>query len=234
LRKSMKRNLITKIILILILLVLIGMFLQLFPIIEGMLYHTDENDIVNQITSIGWRGVPALISLSAFQVIIPVIPAPIIGVVSGLSFGVFGGGVIFLLGFALGNAFVMVFVRELRTAFTGKRKKKNNSTSALKERINKIKRPEIAALLITMIPFVSSLGPYLFTETNIKLRKFILAVTIGNLPSAFLYVYLGQHISDGNHTIVFIIIAVAVVAIIFALIFRKKIMEFIFKSEENF
>jgi uncharacterized membrane protein YdjX (TVP38/TMEM64 family) len=127
----------------------------------------------------------------------------------------------------------MVFVRELRSVFIKRKKVTKNSESALRERVNRIKRPEIVAMFLTLIPFVSSFGPYLFTETNVALKKYIPAVIIGNIPSTFLYVYLGRHISDGNLTTVIIVAILAIAAIICALIFRRQIMDKIFESGEQ-
>ncbi|MCL2367293.1 MAG: VTT domain-containing protein [Oscillospiraceae bacterium] len=201
----------------------------MFPLLRDIVSHIDdESDIVESVNEFGWRGVPALIGLAALQVIFPLIPAPAIGVVTGLSYGVYWGPVIFLSGIALGNLFVVVSVRQLQGLLPHREKKEKKSTDRKKiiskERLEKVKRPEIIAFFLVLLPFVSSVGPYLFAETKISLSKYIIAVIAGSIPSTFMYVFLGDHISKGNYTEVIIIAGIAVVAIVLVLIFRKKLI----------
>jgi len=206
---------------------LIVMVVQLFPLIRDIVEsHGDESSIMEYVTSIGWRGVPALIGLSALQVIIPIIPAPAVGVLSGLSYGIYWGPLIFLAGIALGNLFVVVFVRRLHSLIPSKIKRGSKHKKILsKERIEKIKKPEIAAFFFVLLPWVSSVGPYLFAETKVSLGKYIIAVILGSIPSTIIYVFLGDRIYRGNYTAAIILAAIAVVAVVFILLFRKKIVD---------
>jgi len=101
---------------------------------------------------------------------------------------------------------------------------------ALRERIDKIKKPELVAFFFTLIPFLSSFSAYLFAETKVSIKRYIIAVVLGNIPSAALYMFLGSHISDSNYTYVIVIGSIAVLAIAIALIFRKKLTEKIFET----
>ncbi|MCL2546864.1 MAG: VTT domain-containing protein [Oscillospiraceae bacterium] len=200
---------------------LLAMVVQLFPLIRGIITHTDdETTLVTTVQSFGWRGVPALIGLAALQVIVPIIPAPAVGVLTGLSYGIFFGPFIFLAGVALGNMFVVVSVRQ----FDGLIKAKKTPKNKLKKSHRTIKRPEFAAFLLTLLPWVSSVGPYLFAETKIILWKYIIAVVAGSVPSAVFYVFLGDRISQGSYTTAIVMGAVVAVALAVALIFRKRLM----------
>ena len=211
---------------------LIVMVVQLFPVIEDVFYgRQDESSIVEYIDSFGWRGVPALIGLSALQVIIPLIPAPVVGVVAGLTYGIYLGPFIFLFGIAVGNIFVVVSVRQLGSLLTSRAKQKPKHGNILsKERLEKIKRPEIVVFFLFMIPFLSGVGPYLFAKTKIPLLKYIIAVIAGSIPSTVMYVFLGDRISRGNHTTAIVIAIIAVAVILIALLFRKKIIEKIMRE----
>ncbi|MDR2590588.1 MAG: VTT domain-containing protein [Oscillospiraceae bacterium] len=215
------------IIMVLFLGVLIAMIVQLLPLLTDILSNrNDETSIVSTVDALGWRGPLSLVGLAAIQVIIFLIPAPAIGVLTGLTYGVLWGLLIFLGGVALGNLFVVFFMRKFASLFRSNKKKKikKNNESSLKDKVNRIKRPEIIAFFLFMIPFVSSAGPYLFAETNVKLWKYIVAVVLGTLPTAVLYVFLGNTVSQGNYTSSIVIAAIFVVAIIFILIFRKKLL----------
>ena len=221
-----KQDVLTGIILVVFLCLLLAMVVQSFPLIRDVVTSgEDESGIVAYVNSIGWRGVPALVGLSALQVIIPFIPAPAVGVLTGLSYGVYWGPLIFLSGVALGNVFVMVSVRRLygliapRIKHSAKRKKFLST-----EKLAKMERPEIAAFFLVLIPWVSSLGPYLFAGTKVSLWKYIVAVIAGNIPSTLMYVFLGDRISRGNYTAAIVTGAVAVVVVLFVLVFRKRLM----------
>ncbi|MCL2827475.1 MAG: VTT domain-containing protein [Oscillospiraceae bacterium] len=222
-----KHNIATVISMAALFCLLIVMVVQLFPLIRDMLTHgEDESSIVAYVNSIGWRGVPALIGLSALQAIIIIIPAPAVGVLTGLSYGIYWGPLIFLSGVALGNLFVVVTVRQLHSLIPPRTKQTVKHNKLLsKERLKKIRRPELVAFFLAMIPWLSSAGPYLFAETRVSLGKYMIAVVVGNIPSALIYVFLGDRISRGNYMAAIIIAGIVVIAAVFILVFRKKIME---------
>jgi len=209
------------------LVVVIGILL--FPLVREVITNThDESNIVDFVEAYGARGAPVLVALSTLQVIVPFIPAPAVGVLTGLCYGLFWGPVIFLAGCVLGNLFVFLFVRQLGGIITlhMPHKKHNPKRKKLisKETIEKLKRPEIVAFFLFLIPGPSGMIPYLFAETKISLPKYLAAVIGGSLPSALVYVFLGERISSGNYTVAIIGAAVAVVALLVLLLFRKKIM----------
>jgi len=207
------------------------MVVLLFPLIREVVANThDESNIVDFVEAYGARGAPILVGLSALQVIVPFIPAPAVGILTGLCYGIFWGPAIFLAGCVLGNLFVFVFVRQLSGIFTlhlphRKHKHKPEHKKLIsKETIEKLKRPEIVAFFLFLIPGPSGMIPYLFAETKVSLPKYLAAVVAGSLPSALVYVFLGERISSGNYTTAIIGAAVLVVALLVLLLFRKRIM----------
>ena len=220
------------VLLVLILCTIITMIVQLLPIIEDI-FDKDvaDADIASYVKSIGWRGFPALAGLSALQVIIPVIPAAATGVLTGLCYGLVWGPLIFLGGIALGNIFVVFTIRELGRLFSKRKKQPSKHKSHLSiEELDKIKRPEIVAFFLFMIPFISGAGPYLFAETKVPMGRYLLAVITGSIPSAILYIFLGERISSGSYTTAIITAAVIVIAIVLVLVFKKQIMAKIMDS----
>jgi len=218
-----KHTILAAIVMAVFLCLLLVMVVQLLPLIRELATNAgDEASIAAYVDSVGWRGILALIGLSALQVIIPIIPAPAVGVLAGLSYGIYWGPLIFLGGIALGNLFVVVSVRQMQGLLT--QKKARSSTHKMKEQLGRIKRPEIAAFFFVLLPWVSSVGPYLFAETKVSLWKYIIAVIAGSIPSTMIYVFLGERISSGNYTTAIITAALAVVVVLFILLFRKKIM----------
>jgi len=227
-----KRNILNIIILCLVFLVFIAMIVQLLPLLEDVIENRDdESGIVDTVEALGWRGPPALIGLAALQVIFPIVPAVAIGILTGLTYGVIWGMIIFLGGIALGNVFVIFAVRKLTGIFSGRKKKEQKEgkkRSVLsKENLEKIQKPEIVAFFLFMIPFISGAGPYLFAETKVNIWKYTAAVVAGSIPTAILYVFLGERISQGSHLTAIITGLLLVLALVFILLFRKKILTMI-------
>ena len=214
---------------------MITMIVQLFPLLDDVLVNrNDESSIVSTVDALGWRGPPALVGLASLQVIFPLIPAAAIGILTGLTYGVLWGALIFLGGITLGNIAVIFFMRRIE-GFLTKRIKHNVKHNGLlsKENLDKIKRPEIVAFFLFLIPFISGVGPYLFAETNVKLWKYLTAVLAGSIPQTIIYVILGARISQGSYTAAIIIAAIFAVAVAFIIIFKKKIMNLIMTGHSD-
>jgi len=229
------KNTLNIIILTVLLLIIIAMVVQMLPLLEDVLENRrDESSIVNTVNALGWRGPLSLVGLAALQVIIPLVPAAAIGVLAGLTYGVYWGSLIFLGGIALGNIVVIFAIRRINTIFTGKIKHKVKHHGGLsKENLERIKRPEIIAFFLFMIPFISGAGPYLFAETKVKLWKYVAAVVAGSIPTTIVYVFLGERISQGSYTTAIITGAVLVVAMVLILVFRVKILKAILADEDD-
>jgi uncharacterized membrane protein YdjX (TVP38/TMEM64 family) len=224
-----RQNAINIIIMAVFLCIMIAMIVQLFPLLEDVLSNrNDESSIVSTVDALGWRGPPALVGLSALQVIFPLIPAAAVGILTGLTYGVLWGALIFLGGISLGNIAVIFFMRRIEGFFTKRiRHNVKHSGPLSKENLEKIKRPEIVAFFLFMLPYISGAGPYLFAETNVKLWKYIIAVVAGSIPQTIIYVILGDRISQGSYTAAIVIAAIFVVIVAFILLFRKKILKLI-------
>ena len=224
------RNVFNIILLALLICIMLAMVIQLFPLLEDVLENShDEASIVTTVDALGWRGPLSLVGLAALQVVFPLVPAAAIGVLTGLTYGVFWGLLIFLGGIALGNLVVVFTMRRVEGILAGSVKHRVKHTAKhsgllSKETLANIKRPENVAFFLFLIPFISGAGPYLFAETKVKLWKYIIAAVLGCIPTAVLYVIIGQHISQGSYTTAIIIGGIFVVAVALILIFRKKIV----------
>ena len=213
------------------LVVLLFMVVQLLPLIEEVISTSRSGgDIDSLVDLVGFRGVIALVALASLQVIIPFIPAPMVGILSGLSYGVIFGPIIFLIGISIGNLFVIFLVREFREIVPARSLKEDCARMKLKKQLTTMKHPELMAFLLALIPGLSGVGPYVFAETKISPFKYVLAVVLGTIPFTFVYVYLGDHLSKGNYTPVIIGGIIIIIIMIILLINRKKIMDKIIKQ----
>jgi len=238
--KQNKRTIIDIIILVLVFLFFIAMVIQLLPLLEDVIeYREDVSGIVIVVEKFGWRGPLALIGLAALQVVVPLVPAAAIGILTGLTYGVLWGMIIFLAGIAIGNIFVIYAVRKITLLFTGRKKKepedetKKPTRLLSKENLENIQKPEIVAFFLFLIPFISGAGPYIFAETKVNIWKYTAAVVAGCIPTAILYVFLGERISQGSHLGTIITGSILVIAMVFILIFRKKLINMILNGGKN-
>ena len=207
---------------------LLVLVLQLLPLIEEVIADGyNEANIVAYVDAHGASGVPILMGLSALQVIIPFIPGPAVGVLSGLCYGILWGPLIYVAGFALGNLFIFVSVRQLRGMFIPQLNHDHKQRKFLtKEQLARIKRPELVAFFCVLIPGLPNvLLPYIFAASKVSLLKYMLAVIAGLTPSAFLYAFAGNRLSQGSYTAAIVIAAIVVVIILILIPFRKKIMD---------
>lgn len=199
------------------------MSVQAIPLVRDMMSSGyDEMGLIQQLNSVGLRALPPLVGIGALQVIIPIIPAPALGVLTGMTYGVIKGSLIFMLGVIIGNAFVFRTIRQAGDFIKPKEKKGKNKTTS---RFDKIQNIQLVVFFLFLIPFLSGVGPYLFSKTKITFRQYITAVTAGSIPMVVIYNYLGDHISSGNNEEVYLVGGLVVVITLIVLIFRKKIME---------
>lgn len=216
---------------------MIVMIVLMFPLIEDILYHTnDKTSALAYIQQEQARGVSALLSLSALQVIIPFFPGFAIGVLAGLSYGVLWGLLIFLVGCAVGNLFMFVTVRQLRGVIKSRKNNKPKKRKFLtKEQLSRMKHPEFAVCFCFMMPGLpgASVAPYLFSDTKLTLAKYVLAAVAGTIPVAILYVFLGDHVSKGNYTVAIVLGVIFVIAVIIVLLNRKKLMSMILPPDNK-
>jgi len=222
-----KHNALAIVIEIVFICLLVAMVVQMFPIIEDMFTNSgDETSVAEAVEAFGWRGVPALIGLSALQVIIPFIPAAAVGVLAGLSYGIYWGPLIFLTGIIIGNVFVIVSVRQLSGLFKPKAKSGPKHKNVLsKESLERLKKPEILIFLMFLLPFPSGVVPYLFAQTKISMAKYMMAVVAGSIPASIIYAVLGDHISQGNHTTAIVMAVVLIAVLLIFLPFKNQIMD---------
>jgi len=202
------------------------MVVDLLPLVENVIKDAgDESSMVSYIDSYGAKGIPILMGMQALQIIVAVIPSAAIQVLTGLCYGAYWGTLINIVGSVLGNTIVFVAVRQMKDLLAPLFKVNHNHKKLIsKEKLEKIKRPELVAFFFFLIPGIpNGIVPYVFSETDISLRKYLIAVVAGSIPSTFICTFLGERVSTGNYTTAIIMAAMVVAIMLIVLLFRKKI-----------
>jgi len=203
--------------------------IELFPLVKEVVANAgDESSMVSYIDSYGARGVPILMGLQVLQVIIAVIPAAAIQILTGLCYGAWLGTLINLVGCVLGNILVFAAMRHMKNLLAPllKRVKRENKEKRFlsSNRFSKLKRPEMIVFFCFLIPGIpNGIVPYVFSETNIPLGRYIAAVAAGCIPSTLICNYLGHSVSKGNYTVAAIVAGAVIVIVLVVLLLKKKI-----------
>jgi uncharacterized membrane protein YdjX (TVP38/TMEM64 family) len=241
--KTKRQTLFSLIVLALMLALIVFLVVDLIPLLKEVLQNTsDESKVLSYIQAYGAKGVPVLMALQALQVMMTFLPAAIIQVLAGLSYGVWGGALICIAGTILGNLIVFTVLRQLKSAFSsffkerGERgemdeldeqadkPKKNRFLSIAK--LNQMKHPEYVAFFLFLIPGLpNGILPYIFAQTKVTTLRYLVSVAAACIPTTLLCTWLGERISKGDYqtAVILVVILIAILAVVF--IFRKRIMD---------
>ncbi|MDR0875387.1 MAG: VTT domain-containing protein [Clostridiales Family XIII bacterium] len=237
--KTKRQTIFSLIVLCLMLALIVIMVATMVPLLKQILQNTaDESKMIDYIHAYGAKGVPVLMALQALQVMMTVIPAAIIQILAGLSYGIWIGALICIAGTILGNLIVFTVLRQLKSAFSsffkerGERgemdeqagkPKKNRLLSIAK--LNQMKHPEYVAFLLFLIPGLpNGILPYIFAQTKITTVRYLISVSAACVPATLLCTWLGERISKGDYRTAIILAVVFIIIIGIVLIFRKRIM----------
>jgi uncharacterized membrane protein YdjX (TVP38/TMEM64 family) len=137
-----------------------------------------------------------------------------------------------VVGCAIGNLIIFVSIRQLSGIITLKRKPKPKHKQFLsKEELDKVKRPEIVIFCFFLIPMMpTSALTFIFADSKISLIRYMIASMLGTVPAAIVYAVLGDHLSQGNYTTAIVIGVILIIAIVFFMIFKKKLKNSILKQ----
>lgn len=176
------------------------------------------------IKSMGVWGKFIMIGMSAFQIIVAVIPGEPIEIASGYAFGWFFGAIYCLIGTIIGQMIVFIFAKKYGMDFV----KIFLSESKLKKMkfLKDNKKIYLSTFFIFLIPGTpKDVLSYAAGVTTIKLIPFLLISGIARIPSVVSSTIGGSYLGTKNYTM-------AAVVLIGTLII-SGIMFFIYKKLEN-
>jgi len=233
--KSKTTNYIVSLLLVLSILGLIViMIIDLMPLMKDVVVHiTDEQVVTRDIYDYGAKGIFILAMLQALQVITTVFPSAAIQILSGLTYGLFEGMLICLLGLIIGNAIVFTLLRQFNKTFRLFRrdhekikKEKKWDFSFLAESKNATK----IAFILYLIPGIpNGILPYIFVKTKMRLLEYLLVIIVAGAPSILFYSLIGERLSSGDPYTALIILIIFLVLGLVVVLFRKKIIELVKK-----
>ena len=161
----------------------------------------------------GFKGVIFVLLLQILQIVVAVIPGQPMEIVSGMLYGPIGGIFVCLVGIFIGTAIVFYLVRKLGTDFM--------QLFFSPEKIDSIKNSKIfknsakfefIMLIIFVIPMMpKDIFIYLGGISPVRPKRFLAIATLARIPGLFLTVYMGNRISNGNFSMVVVLIAIILI-----------------------
>lgn len=176
------------------------------------------------VNSTGIWGKFIMIGMSAFQIIVAIIPGEPIEIASGYAFGWFWGAVYCLIGSLLGQMVVFLFTKKYGMDFVEifVSKRKLEKMNFLKDR----EKIYMTIFLIFLIPGTpKDVLSYIAGITPIKLLPFLLVSGVARIPSVVSSTIGGSYLGTKNYTMAIVVFIVTLVV--------SGILFFIYKRHEN-
>ena len=204
--------------LIIVLILLIGLTVYLFPVIKNLSTPNGQLEFKNQVTNMGFMGYLALFGLQFAQIFLAILPGEPIEVLAGMCYGGIGGLIFIEISVFIITAIIFFSVKKLGRKFV--------YSFCSKERIEKIensklfqnpKKIEWIMLILFLIPGTpKDLLIYIAGLLPLKPLRFILISTFARLPSVISSTIAGSSLIAGNWKLsIFIyLITFAIVGII--------------------
>lgn len=196
----------------------------LWPSLSQIFEPNGVDRVIESIQSQGAVGVLMLLGLQFLQVVVAFIPGEVTQVAAGMLYGPWFGSLLILVGCVISSALIYQIVHFLGAPFV--------RDMVIKEHLEKFYEFEKSGKL-TIIVFILFLIPgmpkdvftYLVPLTNMRLRTFLIATTVGRIPGVLVSTYAAAGLAEGEITTSLIIFGVAAVIAILGIVFRDRIMK---------
>lgn len=223
-KKEQKNKIIKIIIFILVIALLVGFTIYLYPIIKDLFNPEGRENFKTKIQSSGIAGGLMLFGLEVAQILMPILPGEPIEILAGMCYGTVGGFFFILLSAMLITTFIFFVVRKFGRDFLytmiGKEKIDKIENSKLFKNSKKI---EYIMLILFFIPGTpKDLLVYIAGILPINPLRFIIISTLARIPSIISSTVAGSTLVEGNLHIGLIMYAVIFVIVGIILLLAKK------------
>lgn len=223
-KKKIKRKIFTA---LLFLVLLAGLLALLFSgdnkqVVLDVFGGAPIEKILDEVQSLGWQGIVVFGALSMMQVVLTFLPAEPVQVLAGISYGLWIGVAICMVGVVLGNTLIYILYRVYGDRLSEYFQKQIEVDF---EVLRVSKRVTLLIFILYFLPAIPY-GLICFFTASLKMRypKYIAITTLGSLPSVLIGVALG-HIATNSWIVSVVILAVLLVIVVLLYVFRRKVFE---------
>ena len=216
---SKKAKVFKYVLMIIVIILLIGLIVYLFPVIKNISTPEGQVEFKNQVESMGALGYLALFGLQFAQIFLIVLPGEPIEILAGMCYGGFGGLIFITISvFIITNIIfftVRKFGRKFVYSFCNKERIEKIENSKLFKNPQKI---EWIMLILFLIPGTpKDLLVYIAGLLPLKPLRFVLISTFARLPSVISSTFAGSSLVAGDwkfsliiYLVTFLLVGIAI------------------------
>ena len=197
------------IIMILVIALLIGITIYLFPVIKNLSTSEGQMEFKNKVNKSGFLGMLTLFGLQVAQIFLFILPGEPLEILAGMCYGGIGGTIFITVSVFIISTVIFFIVRKLGRKFVydfcSEEKVKKIENSKLFKNAKKI---ESIMLILFIIPGTpKDLLVYIAGLLPIKPFRFIMISTFARLPSVVSSTFAGSNLVAGDWKMSIIIYA---------------------------
>ena len=216
---SKKAKVFKYVLMIIVIILLIGLIVYLFPVMKNISTPEGQMEFKNQVESMGALGYLALFGLQFAQIFLIVLPGEPIEILAGMCYGGFGGLIFITISvFIITNIIfftVRKFGRKFAYSFCNKERIEKIENSKLFKNPQKI---EWIMLILFLIPGTpKDLLVYIAGLLPLKPLRFVLISTFARLPSVISSTFAGSSLVAGDwkfsliiYLVTFLLVGIAI------------------------
>ena len=198
------------VIMVLVILILIGVTVYLFPVIKNLSTTEGQIEFKNRVNDTGFLGMLTLFGLQVAQIFLFILPGEPLEILAGMCYGGIGGTIFITVSVFIITSAVFFTLRKLGRKFvydfcSEERVKKIENSKLFKNP----KKIEFIMMILFLIPGTpKDLLVYIAGLLPIKPLRFILISTFARLPSVISSTFAGSNLVVGDWKMSIIIYAV--------------------------
>lgn len=219
---SIKTKIFKYTLLILVILILIGLTVYLFPIIRNLSTAEGQLKFKNKVSEVGILGILVLFGLQFAQIFLAILPGEPIEVLAGMCYGGLGGFVFITISLLIINAIIFFAVkkygRKFVYSFCNKKRIEKIENSKLFKNPKKIEWIMIILFLIPGTP--KDILVYIAGLLPLNPLRFIFISTFARFPSIISSTFVGSNLVKGDwkfsiiiYVVTFIIVGILIFVI---------------------
>lgn len=195
-----KKTIFKYVFIVIILAVIMGIFIYLFPILKGLLTEEGRVAFKTKLDGLGAGKLCVMCALQLLQILLVVIPGEPLEVMAGMCFGTFFGTIFILATVFVSTTLIFVLVRRFGKSYVEHFFKKEKLEKIENSKFFKDSQNiELVMTILFLIPGTpKDLLVYLGGLLPIKARRFILISTFARFPSVISSTLVGSSILKGN------------------------------------
>ena len=217
-------NIFKKIATILVLIVMIGMIVYLFPVMKNLSSLEGQEAFKAKVESSGMMGLLTLFGLQVAQIFLIIVPGEPLEILAGMCYGAWGGTVFIMASACIISVMIFGMVRKFGRkfvcSFCDEKKVAKIENSKLFQNPKKIERIMLICFLVPGMP--KDLLVYVAGLLPIKPIRFILISTFARFPSVISSTLAGANLAVGDWKMGLILYGIVLILVVILILIINR------------